>query len=151
VCGTFGRRTYNQPMLGRIDHVGIAVRDLDQAIQVYERRLGLRATGRERLEAEGIEVAIIPIGDSRLELITPLSSESKVGKFLQDRGEAVHHVAYATDDVGASLAKAGAAGAQLLDEAARAGAHGTRIGFVHPKSLCGVLTEFVEADGRPGA
>ncbi|HEV3096795.1 MAG TPA: methylmalonyl-CoA epimerase [Candidatus Dormibacteraeota bacterium] len=138
-------------MLGRIDHVGIAVRDLDQAIQVYERRLGVRATGRERLEAEGIEVAMIPIGESWIELITPLSPASKVEKFLQDRGEAVHHVAYATDDVGASLAKAGAAGAQLLDEAARPGAHGTRIGFVHPKSLCGVLTEFVEADGQHGA
>ena len=150
-AGTSGRRTYNQPMLGRIDHVGIAVRDLDQAIQLYERRLGLRATGRERLEAEGIEVAMIPIGESRIELITPLSPASKVEKFLQDRGEAVHHVAYATDDVGASLARAGAAGAQLLDEAARPGAHGTRIGFVHPKSLCGVLTEFVEADGQHGA
>jgi methylmalonyl-CoA/ethylmalonyl-CoA epimerase len=138
-------------MLGRIDHVGIAVRDLDQAIQLYERRLGLRATGRERLEDEGIEVAMIPIGESRIELITPLTPSSKVEKFLQDRGEAVHHVAYATDDVGASLAKAGAAGAQLLDEAARPGAHGTRIGFVHPKSLCGVLTEFVEADGQHGA
>jgi methylmalonyl-CoA/ethylmalonyl-CoA epimerase len=138
-------------MLGRIDHVGIAVRDLDQAIQLYERRLGLRATGRERLEAEGIEIAMIPIGESRIELITPLTPSSTVEKFLRDRGEAVHHVAYATDDVGASLAKAGAAGAQLLDEAARPGAHGTRIGFVHPKSLCGVLTEFVEADGQHGA
>ncbi len=138
-------------MLSRIDHVGIAVRDLDEAIRIYERRLGLRSTGRERLEREGIEVAIIPIGESRIELITPLNSESKVEKFLRDRGEAVHHVAYATDDVGASLQKAGAAGAQLLDEFARPGAHGTRIGFVHPKSLCGVLTEFVEADGQPGA
>jgi methylmalonyl-CoA/ethylmalonyl-CoA epimerase len=81
----------------------------------------------------------------------PLNPGSKVEKFLQDRGEAVHHVAYATDDVGASLAQAGGAGAQLLDEVARPGAHGTRIGFVHPKSLCGVLTEFVEADGKPGA
>jgi methylmalonyl-CoA/ethylmalonyl-CoA epimerase len=138
-------------MLGRIDHVGIAVRDLDQAIRVYEQRLGLRAVGRERLEAEGIEVAMIPIGESRIELITPLSSASTVEKFLQDRGEAVHHVAYATDDVGASLRQAGAAGAQLLDEVARPGAHATRIAFVHPKSLCGVLTEFVEADGQPGA
>jgi methylmalonyl-CoA/ethylmalonyl-CoA epimerase len=94
---------------------------------------------------------MIPIGESRIELITPLTPSSKVEKFLQDRGEAVHHVAYATDDVGASLAKAGSAGAQLLDEAARPGAHGTRIGFVHPKSLCGVLTEFVEADGQHGA
>lgn len=136
-------------MLSRIDHVGIAVRDLDQAIQVYERRLGLRATGRQRLEGEGIEVAMIPIGESRIELITPLNAESKVQKFLQDRGEAVHHVAYATDDVAGALARAGAEGAQLLDELARPGAHGTRIGFVHPRSVCGVLTEFVEADGQP--
>ena len=138
-------------MLSRIDHVGIAVRDLDQAIQLYERRLGLRATGRERLESEGIEIAMIPIGESRLELISPLSADSKVEKFLQERGEAVHHVAYATDDVANSLRQAAADGAQLLDEAARPGAHGTRIGFVHPKSVCGVLTEFVESDGHAGA
>lgn len=138
-------------MLSRIDHVGIAVRDLDQAIQLYERRLGLRATGRERLEQEGIEIAMIPIGESRIELITPIRPDSKVEKFLQDRGEAVHHVAYGTEDVDASLQRAGSAGAQLLDEAARKGAHGTRIGFVHPKSVCGVLTEFVQADGAPGA
>ncbi len=137
-------------MLGRIDHIGIAVRDLDEAIRVYERRLGLRSIGRERLEREGIEIAMIPIGESRIELITPLHPGSTVEKFLQDRGEAVHHVAYASDDVEASLKHAGAAGAQLLDEAPRAGAHGTRIGFVHPKSVCGVLTEFVEADGEPG-
>ncbi|MDQ6711324.1 MAG: methylmalonyl-CoA epimerase [Candidatus Dormibacteraeota bacterium] len=138
-------------MLSRIDHVGIAVRDLDQAIQVYERRLGLRASGRERLEAEGIEIAMIPVGESRIELITPISPESRVHKFLADRGEAVHHVAYASDDVRASLERAGSDGAELLDVVPRAGAHGTRIGFVHPKSVCGVLTEFVEVDGRPGA
>jgi methylmalonyl-CoA/ethylmalonyl-CoA epimerase len=138
-------------MLNRIDHVGIAVRDLDEAIRIYERRLGLRSTGRERLEHEGIEIAMIPIGESRIELITPLRPESTVQKFLQDRGEAVHHVAFSTDDVGASLAQAAAAGGQLLDEVARPGAHGTLIGFVHPKSLCGVLTEFVEVDGQPGA
>src|ERR1700730_774130 len=138
-------------MLRRIDHVGIAVRDLDEAVRIYERRLGLRSTGRERLEREGIEIAMIPIGESRIELITPLSPDSTVEKFLRDRGEAVHHVAYATDDVSASLKQTGTGGAQLLDEAARPGAHGTRIGFVHPKSVCGVLPELVEADGRPGA
>jgi len=136
-------------MLSRIDHVGIAVRDLDRAIQTYERLLGLRVSGRERLEREGIEVALIPIGESRIELITPLNRESKVEKFLEDRGEAVHHVAYATDDVAASLERAGAAGAQLLDAVPRPGTRGTRIGFVHPKSVCGVLTEFVEPDGPP--
>ena len=138
-------------MLTRIDHVGIAVRDLDQAIQVYERRLGLRVSARERLEGEGIEVAMIPVGESRIELITPIDPQSKVEKFLRERGEAVHHVAYATDDVGGSLQKASADGAQLLEDVARPGARGSRIGFVHPKSVCGVLTEFVEADGHPGA
>src|SRR5438874_2127981 len=108
-------------MLSRIDHVGIAVRDLDEAIRIYERRLGLRSTGRERLEREGIEIAMIPIGESRIELIMPINPDSRVEKFLQDRGEAVHHVAYATDDVRGSLEQAGAAGAQLLDEVARPG------------------------------
>jgi len=138
-------------MLSRIDHIGIAVRDLEAAIQVYERRLGLQVSGRERLESEGIEIAMLPIGESRIELITPLHSDSKVEKFLKERGEAVHHVAYATENVGASLQRAAIGGAQLLDGAARPGAHGTQIGFVHPKSVCGVLTEFVQADGESGA
>ena len=137
-------------VLRRIDHVGIAVHDLDQAIDLYERRLGLKALSRERLEAEGVEVAMIPIGESRIELLTPLGAESNLWKFLADRGEAVHHVAYTTDDVGAALHRAGAAGAQLIDQAARPGAHGTQVGFIHPKSACGVLTELVEADGHPG-
>ena len=140
----------SRTVLRRIDHVGIAVHDLDQAIDLYARRLGLKAISRERLEAEGVEVALIPIGDSRIELLTPLGAESNLRKFLADRGEAVHHVAYATDDVGAALQRAGTAGAQLIDQAARAGAHGTRVGFIHPKSACGVLTELVEADGHPG-
>lgn len=138
-------------MLSRIDHIGIAVRDLDRAIQTYERLLGLRVNSRERLEREGIEVAMIPIGESRIELITPINAESKVEKFLQDRGEAVHHVAYATDDVAASLERAGTGGAELLDAAARPGSHGTRIAFIHPKSVCGVLTEFVEPDAKTRA
>lgn len=138
-------------MLNRIDHIGIAVRDLDAAIQIYERRLGLRVDGRERLESDGIEIAMIPIGESRIELIASLNADSKVAKFLKERGEAVHHVAYSTEDVGASLQRAAIGGAQLLDGAPRPGAHGTRIGFVHPKSVCGVLTEFVQADGERGA
>jgi methylmalonyl-CoA/ethylmalonyl-CoA epimerase len=135
-------------MLSRIDHVGIAVRDLDAAIQVYERRLGLRVSGRERIESEGIEIAMIPIGESRIELISPLNADSKVEKFLRERGEAMHHVAFATDSVASSLHRAAVGGAQLLDGEPRPGAHGTRVGFVHPRSVCGVLTEFVEADGE---
>ncbi|TMF55332.1 MAG: methylmalonyl-CoA epimerase [Chloroflexi bacterium] len=138
-------------MLSRIDHVGIAVRDLERAIEIYETRLGLKVSGRERLESDGIEVAIVPIGDSRIELLAPTRSDSKVSKFLSERGEAVHHVAYATDDVSLVLQRAGEAGAQLLDETPRPGAHGTRIAFIHPKSACGVLTEFVQTDGITGA
>src|SRR5437763_1668076 len=103
-------------MLSRIDHIGIAVRDLDAAIQVYERRLGLQVSGRERLESEGIEIAMIAIGESRIELITPLNSDSKVEKFLQERGEAVHHVAYATENVGPALPlPAGAGSDRVID------------------------------------
>ena len=133
-------------MLSRIDHVGIAVRDLDQAVRLYESRLGLKATGRERLESEGIEVAMIPLGDSRIELLSPLGPEARLNKFLQDRGEAVHHIAYATDDVTGALRRAAADGAEVLDETPRPGAHGSRIAFIHPRSVCGVLTEFVERD-----
>ena len=135
-------------MLNRIDHVGIAVRDLDAAIQVYERRLGLRVAGRERIESEGIEIAMIPIGESRIELMAPISPDSKVEKFLRERGEALHHVAYATDDAAGALHRAAVGGAQLLDGEPRPGSHGTQVGFIHPRSVCGVLTEFVEADGE---
>ncbi len=137
-------------MLSRIDHVGIAVRDLDRAVEIYERRLGLRASARERLESEGIELAVLPLGESRIELIAPLGPSSQLHKFLQERGEAVHHVAYATDDVQAALRHAGDEGAQVLDEAPRPGARGARVAFLHPRSVCGVLTELVQSDGNPG-
>src|SRR5437764_13942173 len=103
-------------MLSRIDHVGIAVRDLDEAIRIYERRLGLRSTGRERLDREGIDIAMIPIGERRIALIMPINPDSRAEKFLQDRGQAAHHVPYATDDARRSLEPAGAAGAQPLDQ-----------------------------------
>ncbi len=146
-------------MLTRIDHVGIAVRDLDQAVALYARRLGLLTARRERLVREGVEVAIIPLGDSRIELLTPLDASSTLHKFLAERGEAVHHVAYATENVAEALRRAGAAGAELLDEAGRPGAHGTQVGFIHPRSACGVLTELVETHatksvdfaGNPGS
>src|SRR5437588_11720221 len=128
-------------MLSRIDHVGIAVRDLDAAIRLYERRLGLRASGRERLEAEGIEIAMIPIGESRIELISPLQPDSRLHRFLDRRGEAVHHIAYAADDVSAALERARDAGAHLIHPPPPARPRGTRSPFVQPKRGGGVLTE----------
>src|SRR5918911_36096 len=103
-------------MLSRIDHIGIAVEDLNQAIDVYERRLGLKVSGRERLESEGIEVAMLPIGESRIELLAPIRPDSTVRKFLDNRGEALHHVAYLTDDVSSALSAAAKSGGQLIDE-----------------------------------
>jgi methylmalonyl-CoA/ethylmalonyl-CoA epimerase len=136
-------------VLTRIDHVGIAVRDLDRAVELYERRLGVRVTAREKVVTEGVEVAMIPLGESRVELLSPLGADSPLTKFLEQRGEALHHVAYHTADVDAALTVARSAGAEVATDRSRPGAHGTRIGFIHPKSLCGVLTELVQDDGQP--
>ncbi|HYM51405.1 MAG TPA: methylmalonyl-CoA epimerase [Candidatus Limnocylindrales bacterium] len=132
-------------MLSRIDHVGIAVRDLDAAVRLYRDRLGLTVSHRERLPLEGIEIAMMPIGDSHIELLAPLDGRSRLHKFLEDRGEAMHHLAYTTDDVGGALTRAEAAGAELIDRAPRPGAKGTQVAFIHPRGVCGVLTEFVKA------
>jgi len=126
-----------------IDHIGIVVRDLEAAISAYERALGVPCQ-RESLSERQIEVAFFPVGESRVELITPTSPESAVSRFLEKRGEGLHHVAYRVEDVAAALAQAQAAGLRLVDTEARPGAHGTLVAFVHPASLHGVLTEFVQ-------
>ncbi len=126
-----------------IDHIGIVVRDLEAAIAIYERALGIRCH-RESLPERHIEVAFFPVGESRIELICPTSPESAVSAFLEKRGEGLHHVAYRVADCRAALEEARAAGLRLIDEAPRPGAHGTRVAFVHPAGLHGVLTEFVQ-------
>lgn len=126
-----------------IDHIGIVVRDLDEAIATYEQALGVECE-RERLPERHLEVAFFPVGESRIELITPTSPESAVTRFLEKRGEGLHHVAYRVEDVARALEQARAAGLRLIDQEAQPGAHGTLVAFVHPASMHGVLSEFVQ-------
>ena len=131
-------------MLTRIHHVGIAVADLDESIGLYRAALGAELVHRARNEKEGLEAAFLRVGDGELELMAALREDSPVGKFVAKRGPGIHHVAYAVTDIAKALADARAAGLELIDAEPRMGMHGSRIAFVHPKSLNGVLTEFVE-------
>lgn len=131
-------------MLARIDHLGVAVEDLDAALALYGAALGLPIEHREIVEEQGIEAVALPVGESSIELLRPLGPDTPVGKFLAKRGPGLHHVAYAVDDIDAALAALRAAGARLIDEEPRRGLGGSRIAFVHPASTGGVLTELVE-------
>jgi len=131
-------------VLTRIHHVGIAVADLDESIGLYRAALGAELVHRARNEKEGLEAAFLRVGDGELELMAALREDSPVGKFVAKRGPGIHHVAYAVTDIAKALADARAAGLELIDAEPRMGMHGSRIAFVHPKSLNGVLTEFVE-------
>lgn len=131
----------------RIDHVGVAVRDLDAAIARWRDALGFEVGGREVLPEEGVEVAFLQVGESRIELLAPLPGNESMARFLEKRGEGVHHLCFAVADVAAQLAALEAAGAALIDRAPRPGAHGTKVAFLHPKGQTGVLVELVE-DGK---
>ena len=129
----------------RLHHVGVAVEDLDAAIDMYTRQFGASLTLRSKNEEDGLEAAFLDMGTAEVELLAALREDSTVGKFLAKRGSGLHHVAYAVPDVKQALADAHAAGMELIDVVPRIGLHGVPIGFVHPKSVGGVLTEFVEA------
>ena len=132
-------------MFGRIDHIGVAVEDLDEAIALYGARLGMPLQHRETVEEQGVEAVLLGVGVSHVELLRPLSSETAVGKFLERNGPGLHHVAYGTDDIDSALDSVRAAGLALIDERPRTGIRGSRVAFVHPKSTGGVLTELVQA------
>ncbi|MGA7272951.1 MAG: methylmalonyl-CoA epimerase [Acidimicrobiia bacterium] len=127
-----------------LDHVAIAVDDLDTAIAGYADRYQVEPLYREVVESQGVEEAMIPVGGSFIQLLQPLSEDSPVGRFLAGRGQGLHHVAYAVVDIEAALEHLAARGARLIDEAARPGGRGTRIAFVHPGDLAGTLIELVE-------
>jgi methylmalonyl-CoA/ethylmalonyl-CoA epimerase len=129
----------------RIHHVGIAVTDLEASIRLYQVAFGAELVHRARNEREGLEAAFLRMGDGELELMAPLREDSPVGKFVAKRGPGLHHVAYAVPDIKKALADARSEGLELIDAEPRVGMHGSRIAFVHPKSMNGVLTEFVEA------
>jgi len=129
-----------------IHHLGVAVRDLDGAVAVYERLLGGRLEHRGRVEEQGVEAASVLVGESRVELLGALGDDTPVGKFLAKRGEGMHHVAYEVEDVASALAELRDAGAQLIDEQPRRGLFGLQVAFVHPDAVHGVLTEVVSRD-----
>jgi len=127
-----------------IHHIAIAVRDLDAALDFYRDALGLEMTERRQVPEEGVEIAFLPTGDGEIELLQPLDEDGGVARFLEKRGEGLHHVCLAVDDVEAAMERLQAAGAQLLSDEPRVGAHGIRYVFVHPKSTHGVLVELYE-------
>ena len=128
----------------RIHHVGVAVDDLDAAIQLYTTIFGAELTHRASNEKDGLEAAFLRAGDAEVELLKPLREDTPVGKFVAKRGPGLHHIAVAVPDIEQAIADARARGLEMIDEEPRMGLHGTRIAFVHPKSVGGVLTEFVE-------
>jgi methylmalonyl-CoA/ethylmalonyl-CoA epimerase len=143
-------RRMTAPLLTRIDHVGLAVRDLDASIDFYVASFGLTVAGRETNDAQGVREAMLyvadaPGGASYVQLLEPLAPDTPVGKFLESRGEGVHHIGYGVDDVEAALEQLRADDIRLVDERPRHGSLGAAIAFLHPKSLGGVLTELVQS------
>jgi methylmalonyl-CoA/ethylmalonyl-CoA epimerase len=130
----------------RIHHLGVAVRDLEEAFDTYTRLFGAELEHRETLEAQGVEAIAIKVGESRVELLGALGEDTPVGRFLARRGPGMHHVAYGVEDVHAALADLVSEGAQLIDEEPRLGLYGLQVAFVHPDSVHGVLAEVV-SDG----
>jgi len=127
----------------KIHHVGVAVSDLDEAIALYQKVFGAELV--HRASTDELAAAFLQAGDAEVELLQPLRDDSPVGKFLANRGPGLHHIAVAVPDIDKAIAEARADGLEMIDQEPRLGLHGTRIAFVHPKSVGGVLTEFVEA------
>jgi methylmalonyl-CoA epimerase len=130
----------------KIDHIGIAVKSLTEAIKVYEDAMGLKVTGYDQVDEQGVRVAMLNIGESRIELLEPTGPESPVEKFMVKRGEGIHHIAVRVDNIESAIERLKAAGVRLIDETPRRGAHNTRIAFIHPSSTHGVLLELVQHD-----
>jgi methylmalonyl-CoA epimerase len=131
-------------MLSAVDHVGVAVDDLEAALTLYRDVLGMPLVHRETVSGQGVEAALLDVGESHIELLAPLGAETAVGKFLARRGPGLHHVAYRVASVDEALAALAKAGMRLIDEQPRTGIRGSRVAFVHPSSPGGVLTEIVE-------
>jgi methylmalonyl-CoA/ethylmalonyl-CoA epimerase len=131
-------------MLEGIEHIALAVSDLDAAIAHYRGTWGLEVAAREQVVEDGVEEALLPCGETALQLVAPLRADSTVARFIARRGEGLHHIAFEVDDLGAALARLRTAGVRLVDEEPRAGGRGSLVAFVHPSSNHGVLVELVE-------
>jgi methylmalonyl-CoA/ethylmalonyl-CoA epimerase len=131
-------------MLSAIDHVGVAVEDIDSALALYRDGLGMPLVHRETVSEQGVDAALLDVGDGHIELLAPLAPDSPVGKFLTRNGPGLHHVAYRVASVQQALEACAAAGMRLIDETPRTGIRGSRVAFIHPASTGGVLTEIVQ-------
>jgi methylmalonyl-CoA epimerase len=136
-------------VLGRIDHIGVATDDLEGALALYEQTLGMPLAHRETVESQGVEAALLDVGEGHVELLEPLGPDTPIGKYLAKRGPGLHHVAYAVTDIDDVLNRLKEAGVDLIDSEARVGIRDSRVAFLHPRSTGGVLTELVEpAEGH---
>ena len=131
-------------MFNRIDHIGVAVEDLDAALALYERDYAMTLVHRETVVEQGVEAVLLDIGENHVELLAPLADDTPVGKFLAKKGPGLHHVAYQTADIEAELTRLKGAGLRLIDETPRTGIRSSRVAFLHPASSGGVLTEIVQ-------
>jgi methylmalonyl-CoA/ethylmalonyl-CoA epimerase len=134
-------------VFGRIDHIGIAVEDIDAGIELYEKSFEMELGLRETVEEQGVEAALLNVGEGHVELLAPLGPDTPVGKYLNKRGAGLHHVAYAVDDIDTTLERLAATGVELIDAKARVGIGGSRVAFLQPRSTGRVLTEIVEPVG----
>ncbi len=136
-------------MLSTIDHVGVAVEDMDAALAIYRDLLGMPLVHRETVSEQGVDAALLDVGEGHIELLLPLGPDTAVGKFLARRGPGLHHIAYRVESVQEALDRLSSAGARLIDERPRTGIRGSRVAFVHPASTGGILTEIVQpAEGH---
>ncbi len=137
------------PDIAGLAHVGIAVRALGPAIERWTLALGFTLEGEEVIESMGLKLAFLRAGDVTIELLEPTRADSAIARFLEKRGEGIHHLSFRVSDIEAALARAAAAGLELIDRTPRDGSHGTKIAFLHPRSMFGVLVEFCERRERP--
>ena len=138
-------------MFTRIDHIGVALEEIEPALALYRDRFEFVVAHREIVHEQGVEALLLDIGENHVELLAPLGPDTPVGKFLAKRGPGLHHVAYQVGDIDATLGALRDAGMPLIDERARVGIRGSRVAFLHPRGTGGVLTEIVQPSDHPGA
>ncbi len=136
-------------MFSRIDHIGVAVEEIEPALELYRDRLELEVAHREVVEQQGVEAVLLDVGENHVELLAPLGADTPVGKFLAKQGPGLHHVAYQVSDIDSALRALKQAGIRLIDEQPRPGIRGSRVAFVHPRATGGVLTEIVQPAAEP--
>ena len=138
-------------MFSRIDHIGVAVEEIEPALELYRDSFELTLAHREVVEEQGVEAVLLDVGENHVELLAPLGADTPVGRFLAKQGPGLHHVAYQVKDIDATLARLRQAGLRLIDEEPRTGIRGSRVAFMHPRATAGVLTEIVQpAAGTEG-